>query len=151
MADQAPPPWIIAAFITAVATLAGVVAYLFKRYERRDDRREKAIAEERRAMDAERASWAKERETWKAERETWETEREEIRADYEANARQLSERYAQALREEHKIALDREDAVRAEFATIMANVEAQAAKASQALVEILNKFYDRFVGPRSRY
>lgn len=123
--------------VAVIATLASVVAYLFKRYERRDDRREKLIAEEREAMDKERATWA--------------LEREKLRADHETKRAELSDEYANALREEHKLARDHEDEVRAEFAGMMERVAAEAAKSSSALVEMLQKFYDRFVGPRRNY
>lgn len=127
----------IGALVAVIATLATVVAYLFKRYERRDDRREKAITDERKAMDKERAEWA--------------VERERLRAEYEEGKSELSEKYAAALREEHKQARDHEDEVRADFAAIMERVAAEAAKSGTALVEMLQKFYERFVGPRSRY
>ena len=127
----------IGALIAVITTLAAVVAYLFKRYERRDDRREKAITEERKSMDAERASWAEERET--------------LRADYETRNAALSAKYAEALREDHKAAIDHEDEVRADFAAIMERASQGAEKSSMALVDMLQKFYERFVGPRSRY
>lgn len=127
----------IGALAAVVVTLASVVAYLFKRYERRDDKREKAIVDERAAMDRERASWA--------------VERERLRADYEARNAELSETYATALRQEHKDARDHEDEVRADFAAIMERVEAEASQSSRALVDMLQKFYERFVGPRARY
>lgn len=127
----------IGALVAVIATLATVVAYLFKRYERRDDRREKAIVEERKSMDAERASWAEERES--------------LRADYEARCATLSAKYAEALREDHRAAIDHEDEVRADFAAIMDRAAQSAEKSGLALVDMLQKFYERFVGPRSRY
>lgn len=127
----------IGALAAVIGTLATVVAYLFKRYERRDDRREKMITDERKAMDKERADWA--------------VERERLRAEYEERANELSVQYANALREEHKLARDHEDAVREDFAAIMERVSQEASKSSNALVDMLQKFYERFVGPRSRY
>lgn len=139
MADQniAPPSWMIAALVAVITTLAGVVAYLFKRYERRDDRREKAMAEEREKMATERAKWA--------------LEREQLRADFSAKHAELSDDYATGLREERKTSMDHEDEIRAEFAAIMERVATEAGKSSAALVEMLQKFYDRFVGPQRRY
>lgn len=134
----------IGALVAVVVTLATVVAYLFKRYERRDDRRERAIVEERKAMDAERAAWAIERQKWNAEREA-------LRADFEEKHAELSARYAAALRDDHRAAIEHEDEVRADFAAIMDRVAQEAGKSSQALVDMLQKFHDRFVGPRSRY
>jgi hypothetical protein len=127
----------IGALAAVIITLAGVVAYLFKRYERRDDRREKAIVEERKTMDEERAAWA--------------IEREKLRGDFEAKHAELSDDFANALREEHKLARDHEDEIRAEFAAIMERVATESGKSATALVEMLQKFYDRFVGPRTRY
>lgn len=134
----------IGALVAVVVTLASVVAYLFKRYERRDDKRERAIVEERKAMDAERASWANERQKWN-------TEREALRADYEERCAELSAKYAEALREDHRSAVEHEDEVRADFAAIMDRVAQEAGKSSTALVDMLQKFYERFVGPRPRY
>lgn len=127
----------IGALAAVIGTLATVVAYLFKRYERRDDRRERAVVEERKAMDKERADWAR--------------EREELRADFEARNAKLSEKYADAMRTMLNDARDHEDEVRQEFAAVMEHVSAKADKASLALVDMLQKFYERFVGPRSRY
>lgn len=147
MADQAPPPWLIVLLVSAIGTLGGVIVYMFKRYERREDRRDKAITEERAAMNAERTQWKIDREKMAAEHDA---ELETARAEYEAARAQLAQRFSDALRDEIKTARAHEDAVREEFATIIERIDAQATEASKALVEMLQKFYDRFVGPRSR-
>jgi hypothetical protein len=75
---------------------------------------------------------------------------ETLRADYERKHREVAEGYAQALREEREGNRAHEDEVRKEFAELMETVSAEAAKSSDAVVAVLNKFYDRFVGPRGR-
>lgn len=127
----------IAALVGVIATLASVVAYLFKRYERRDDKREKLMAEERKAIEAERATWA--------------LEREKLRGDFEEARAELAEQFAKDLRATYVAAQQREDAARVHFAEILERVEAKAQESAKSLVEMLKKFYDRFVGPRARY
>lgn len=85
------------------------------------------------------------------ERKAWAVEREGMRTEYERKHRELVEDYAQTLREERDGNRVHEDLVRKEFADLMEHVAAEGGKASQALVETMQKFYDRFVGPtRSR-
>ena len=47
--------------------------------------------------------------------------------------------------------LEHEDEVRKDFAEIMERVAAENSKSNDALVAMLNKFYERFVGPRAHY
>jgi len=75
---------------------------------------------------------------------------EALRGEYERKHREIVESYAQALREERESNREREDLVRREFAELMETVSAKAAESSDAVVTVLSKFYDRFVGPRDR-
>jgi hypothetical protein len=76
------------------------------------------------------------------------TQIETLRTEYERKHREVVEGYAQTMREERKANRAHEDEVRKEFAELMETVSAEAAKSSDAVVAVLNKFYDRFVGPR---
>ena len=40
--------------------------------------------------------------------------------------------------------------MRGEFAQVMENVSAKAGESSAAIVDVLDRFYSRFVGPRPR-
>ncbi|MGH7176516.1 MAG: hypothetical protein ACREJC_03960 [Tepidisphaeraceae bacterium] len=99
------------------------------------------------AREKERSDWALEREQM---RNDWAIEREQLRADYERKYREVADGYTHALRAEHVENRQHEDLVRKEFAELMEQVSSEASKSSQALVEILQKFYDRFVGPKRR-
>ena len=92
------------------------------------------------------------------ERGQWAIEREALRTEYERKHRELVESYAetarkereactQALREERDSNRAHEDLVRKEFADLMERVAIESGKASQAIVDMMQKFYDRFVGP----
>jgi len=81
------------------------------------------------------------------ERGEWAVEREQIRVEYERKHREVVESYTQALREERDANRTHEDEVRREFAELMEKVSTESGKASEALVSMLQKFYDRLVGP----
>ena len=118
--------------IVALA-FAFAIIHLFKAM-RKDH--EAAKADEK-AMEKERGGWA--------------VEREALRTEYERKHRELVEQYAESLREERDANRAHEDLARKEFADLMEQVATEGGKASQALVDMMQKFYDRFVGPtRSR-
>jgi hypothetical protein len=81
------------------------------------------------------------------ERAQWAVEREAIRTEYERKHRELAESYAETLREERDSNRAHEDLVRKEFTDLMEQVAAESGKAAQALVDMMQKFYDRLVGP----
>jgi hypothetical protein len=81
------------------------------------------------------------------ERAKHDVEREALRTEFERKHRELVEVLTQDLRDEHKANRAHEDEVRKEFAELMETVSAEAAKSSDAIVSVLNKFYDRWVGP----
>lgn len=81
------------------------------------------------------------------ERGRWSVERESLRTEYERKHRELTESFAEAMREERDANRAHEDLVRKEFTELMERVAAESGKASQALVDMMQKFYDRFVGP----
>lgn len=81
------------------------------------------------------------------ERDKWADEREAMRVEHERKHRELVESYTQALRAERDGNRGHEDEVRREFAELMERVSTETGKASDALVSMLQKFYDRLVGP----
>jgi TATA-binding protein-associated factor Taf7 len=110
----------------------------------------KALRADQASIRASDAAREKERSDWAVERESWATERESIRADYEHKHLQLAETYARIARDERAENRTHEDLVRKEFAELMEQVSSEASKSSAALVDMLQKFYDRLVGPRRR-
>ena len=118
----------VIAFIFAVAIVWGVKIFL-----KREDR-----------LDAEREGMIK-------ERATWELQEAKIRGECEARIAATTAQHAKDLRDVQTEAHKREDEIRNQFETIMDNVQIEAGKSSQALVDMLQKFYERFVGPSRRY
>lgn len=109
------------------------IVFLFRLFLKREDKRDA------------------EHETMVKERASWELQEAKIRGECDAKIAAISDKYAQALREVHADAMKREDEIRRNFADMMDNVAAEASKSSAALVAMLQKFYDRFVGPTRRY
>lgn len=81
------------------------------------------------------------------ERGQWAVEREAMRTEYERKHRELVESYVDESREERAANRAHEELVRKEFAELMERVAAESGRLSQALVEMMQKFYDCFVGP----
>lgn len=141
-------PWQITLLMAAVATLGGVVAYLFRLYNKRIIRTENDRRAQDRSQAEERKAWSEERAAWDHEREA---ESERLRADYEEKHRELLERYMEAGRLDREINRAHEDLVRKEFAELMEQVAKQASVASAELTTLLHKMHDRFLGgPRRR-
>jgi septal ring factor EnvC (AmiA/AmiB activator) len=138
--------------ITGLTVLASVVGYLFRLYIGRN----KEISAEQATMTKERAEWAAERgkiaSDMAAERARTafdiELKESEIRVEYEKRFREVIERYDQAARRDSERHREHEDQVRKEFAEIMERVSAEASKSAAAMVQMLQKFYERMVGPR---
>jgi hypothetical protein len=138
--------------IIAVTTLASVVVYLFKlllAQSKESKSTDAAIIKEREGWSAERAKLAHdaqlERQRLALE---FEMKEQELRADYEKRHREIIERYDAIARNDSKRMLEHEDEVRKDFADIMERVSAEDSKSNDAMVQLLNKFYDRLVGPR---
>jgi flagellar biosynthesis/type III secretory pathway M-ring protein FliF/YscJ len=123
---------------------AFAIIQLFKTM-RADSAAAKADAKE---MEKERAQWNVERATLRTE---YERKHRELVESYAETMREERESCAQALREERDSNREHEDLARKEFADLMERVAVESGKASQAVVDMMQKFYDRFVGPtRSR-
>lgn len=136
--------WQYGAIGVVAVVFALAVVYLFKYSVKRDRVHEK----ERAQIIVERASWATERARIESGQEA---RLEALHAEYEEKYREIADRAASDMHDERGANRAHEDAIRHESAELMEGVSAEAGKSAQALVELLQKFYDRFVGPRSRY
>lgn len=145
MQDLAPKAWQYGVLGVVALAFAYAIIHLFRALQAsaaRDAEREKE-------MQKERGEWAVRESSWRAELQRKETE---IRAEYERKHREVVEQYAQLARNERADNRTHEDRAREEFAEIMEKVSEEASKSSDALVNMLQKFYERFVGPsRGRY
>lgn len=130
------PPYLIAILLTAVAALAGTVAYLFKHHTTKQDEAAK-----------ERLAWALERQKFDTAREDYEAA---LRLEYETKHRVILEDHIKMMTALHDDAREHEDLVRREFAQLMETVAARAASSQDKVAQVLDKMYDRYVGPRSR-
>ena len=80
------------------------------------------------------------------ERKAWAVEREQLKTEYERKHREVVEDYAERLEKERDTNRTHEDLMRAEFADMMEQVAKESGQSSQALVDMMQKFLDRFVG-----
>ncbi len=78
-----------------------------------------------------------------------------IQADADRQVRDAAEKYAEMLRADVKesraredLHLAREDRIRGEFSDLMETIASKAAEASDATKQVLDKIYERFIGPR---
>jgi hypothetical protein len=96
------------------------------------------------AREKERGQWAVEREALRTE---YERKHREVVENYAETLREEREACAQGMREEREINRAHEDLVRKEFSDLMERVAVEGGKASQAIVDLMQKFYERLVGP----
>lgn len=133
--QAAQPPWtLIGALILAISVLAGVVGYLFRIYIGRNKEVEKSLVDKEQAMAKERIDHA--------------TEIERMKTEYERKHKEVAEAYATELAEERDTMRLREDALRKDFGDRMERIANEAAETARTQIEVLNKLYERFVGPR---
>lgn len=130
--DPAIPTSLVALLLLGISILGGVIAYLFNYYNKRD----KGHATEREA-------WAKEREAWAVERERHNHARAELKAEYET-------RYREDYRLLWEQQRQHEDEGRRADADRMETIERTAAEANAKLALVLEKIYDRYIGPGAR-
>jgi hypothetical protein len=96
---------------------------------------------------ADHAAARADEKTMEKERGQWTVEREGLRTQYERKHRELVEWYAGQAREEREANRAHEEFVRKEFAELMERVAAESGRSLHALVDMMQKFYDRFAGP----
>lgn len=122
---------------------AGVIVVLWTEYKKQRTRNEKLI------------------EAQEAERSSWKLERAGLDKDYERKIREGLEAMQEELRAERKSNREHEDktlerfeamvkALRESFEKMMEELSTEIAKGNDAHVAVLQKFYDRFVGPSAR-
>lgn len=134
-------PTLIGVLIAAVAALASVIVYLW-----RDGRRERRrIESERRLMLEGRAAWDVEREKIRTE---YEAKLRVAVGDYVKQVHDLNAKYVQALHVEHAENRTNEAQIRREFAELIEQISTEAGKHADAIRAVLQKFLERFVGPR---
>ena len=134
--DPTIPTALVPILIIAVVSLATVVAFLFKYYAKRQ-------------ADSELLYRRREEEIFQ-ERLTWTREREAIRTEFEMKHRTMLEGQVKMMAELHEESREHENTARREFAENMELVASKASEASEKIAAVLDKFYDRFVGPRRR-
>lgn len=134
--DPVVPTSLVALLLLGISALGGVIAYLFNYYNKRDKEHAK-----------EREAWAKEREAWATERaverERHNHARAEIRAEYET-------RYREDYRQLYEQQREHEEASRRADADRMETIERTAAEANAKVAAVLEKIYDRYIGPGVR-
>lgn len=169
VSDPAIPTSLVTVLIAAVVALAGVVVYLWKFYSGK-------IADLETERRAREVDTAKERGTWTLERASLEAKQEdalhEMRTEFEAKHRAVVEDHAKSLRDVAEQAragetLARKEylesirdiaerarlneaTARKEYTDNMELVAGKAAESSDKIALVLDKIYDRFVGPRRR-
>ena len=121
-------PWWVGALITVIAALATTVGFLFRRLDQRNTETESRLAAKDEAIAAERVRWA--------------TEHARLVGEHKLQLQTFEHRIS----EERALAHKHEAAVRKECNDLMERMAQEAQKAALAQVEILQKFYDRFVG-----
>ncbi len=104
-----------------------------------------------RHMTAREDKWSAEREAMIKERAAWDVTEAKIRKECEERIAALIQANQQQMRNDHAALLQREDDVRKDFAEMMEKITIKQGEASTAVTAVLEKFYDRFVGPRPRY
>lgn len=135
------PDSVAAALTVAVVALAAVVIVLFKLYVGRNKSAEDGAAGKDKLIAEERKSWA-------IKEQAWQTEREALRADAERRMKEHAESYAAELAEMNDKFLAREDQIRKDFGDRIERIASEASKSAQLQNDVLNKIYERFVGPR---
>lgn len=168
------PTSLISVLVVAVVSLAGVVVFLFKYYSDKMSARDAADRATDKELALERTAWAAERGAHENYRDRIRAEFEEkhrilaermadsIRQVYETSrkhddetTRELLDNLDAARREflESLEATRREfmsntDAARREFGVNMEAIATKAAESADRLGLVLDKFYDRLLGPR---
>ena len=77
-----------------------------------------------------------------------ETMEAKTRAEFEEKHRSVIAEQVKMMAALHEAVREHEDTARREFAENMEMVATKAAEASDKVAAVLDKFYDRFVGPR---
>jgi hypothetical protein len=147
--------------LTLAVVFALVIAYLFRLLVKSHKERVTELLGQLAKADRDRESAEKmrmgEREThsiaiarWDVERAEHDLEISRVREMCEQRMREAADRHARDLHELRKEFQAREDEARKENAEAAERMEEAHTKAMDKVTAVLQKFYDRFVGPRSR-
>lgn len=136
--DASHPLTLVVALSIAVVTMAGVVAYLFRYFTKRNDTAEKERLHLLKSIADERAAWS-------AERVQLGVAHKENRAEYEAKHREVVERHAASLRQLYDDAREIEALARREYAANMEVVAEKARESQEKVGQVLDKIYNRFI------
>ena len=149
-------PGFVIAFIFACAIVA-LFWMLYSSQRERIRTLEKLLEDERNGRLRDKESFANERASFAIERKGWEVSAGEgeievsrIREACERDKREMAQQHAKDLRELRLEQQSREDAARRETAEMFERIVARIEAAMDKITAVLQKFYDRFVGPRSR-
>ena len=84
------------------------------------------------------------------ERGEYQRQMADMRAEYERKHREIADQYASELRKVHDESREHEDRVRKEFADMLGTIANDYTRSMGEITRVLDKIYDRFVGPRAR-
>lgn len=118
----------------AVLVFGLVIKHLYNRLSRQEidfAAERKALHEERLKIDA-----------------AHDVELASMRASFEEKLRKNAEDHTEAVRADMHESRSREDAIRREFSELMEAIAIKASEASDATRQVLDKIYERFIGPR---
>jgi F0F1-type ATP synthase membrane subunit b/b' len=121
--------------VVALIFLLGLIS-LFRLYVKRIDR----------ADDTHR----KMTEEHLKERADWQRLQADMRADYERKHRENADQYAAELRKVYEESRTHEDSVRKEFSDMLNSMASDQTRSMGDIARVLDKIYERFVGPRAR-
>lgn len=141
------PSYLVGILVAAVVALAGVVAYLFKHYSVKVTAADDARARQAQECALERQQWAVERQKYDEQRDDLETK---LRLEYETKHRVILEHHIKMMADLHEAARVHDNEARREFAELMSTVADKAQESQEKLAGVMEKFYARYVGPRSR-
>ncbi|HWW61203.1 MAG TPA: hypothetical protein VN181_07540 [Thermoanaerobaculia bacterium] len=141
------PTSLLTVLIVAVTTLAGVIVYLWKHYQAKLDKIAEVEKEVDKGVHQERLLWAAERQRLAQAQEDFEVR---LRLEFETKHRAAVEDCAKRVADAVQASRDREDSIRREYAENMTLVAERAEASSAKLATVMEKFYDRYVSPRSR-
>jgi len=140
------------------AIFALVIAYLFRllytNMKARVDLAEAALVKEKDERAKERESFvtdrANERASFEVERKTFELDAQKMRSEFDQRMREAAQQHARDLHEIRREYQAREDATARENAESYEKMARAHGDAMDKVYAVLQKFYDRGIGPRSR-
>ncbi len=83
------------------------------------------------------------------DRIAWAAKEQTLRTDFQTQIAGMAVEYAKQLQTMRTGVQEREDAIRKEFADLMEHVAEEATKQSDATIAVMQKVYDRILGPKA--